>query len=139
MIQPRVPLPPFNHLRLSTLADVLTCPRCGRVNTSLPVVASLRALPECYNQRCHQRWYAIYLNAGPVEPQLATIFGEDLARSLVALWQLPPTLDRRMYWQLALSARQVQEHGGAGARRLFAAIARFVRIRLALAARESAP
>jgi hypothetical protein len=129
---PRVPNP-FNHLALSSLAEILTCPRCKRIDHGFHATESLRAIRECYNQRCRQHWYVIWLGAGPVEPQLATIFGEDLAREQMALWQLPERLMQPMFWQLALTRNQFDEHGALSSRSLLAAINRFVRQRIALA------
>jgi len=123
----------FAHLDLSTLAERITCPRCKRTDSLVLVPHSLEAVHECVSRRCRQHWYAIYLGAGPVESQLVPIFGEELARENMRLWELPPTLRTPKFWQLALTRNQFQEHGSLSSRSLFAAINRFVRTKIALA------
>ena len=135
---PRIP-GAFNHLALSTLARRLTCPRCHRTDSLVRVPHSVEAVHECVNQRCRQHWYAIYLRAGAVEPQLIPIFSAAIARENMRLWQLPATLREPMFWQLALSRNQFAAHGALSSRGLLAAVNRFVRQRITLAGRQPEP
>lgn len=107
-----MPTPP-----VSEVLDHLRCPRCRKAFYGLWSSVDLRADFGCQRKDCPQKWWAMYLSPGTVEPQLASAFGEELAAELMRLYGLPRRLDAAMFWHVALSGHQVhhrrneREHG----------------------------
>jgi hypothetical protein len=105
--------------RQSTLSLTLKCPRCSRELeiADLTDFEQFRAFPVCGNRGCRQRWWAMILHAGEVEPQLRAVFGE-VAPSLMVQWQLPATIRQQLFWHISISQSQYDQHGRAGSRSL---------------------
>lgn len=106
--------------RTSYLSLELRCPRCERAYevADLTDFESFRGFPVCGRRECRQRWWAMILHPGEVEPQLRQVFGEQLAPQLIAKWCLPLEVRQQLFWQLSISNAQYEEHGRAGSRSL---------------------
>lgn len=102
--------------RRVSFQKTLTCPRCAREVPSTFTPESLRSWVECYRHGCEQHWWAMALRRGPLEPQLAAVFGAELAPALMAEWPIPSVLPTNGYLQLSVSRNQFREYVGVGAR-----------------------
>lgn len=104
MISMREPIIPT-----SELVDYLRCPdpECRRaVNFWNLDSVDFRAEFGCQHPRCHQKWWAMYLSAGAVLPQLRAVVGDERAEELARTYGLPETLVEPKFWQLALTGNQ---------------------------------
>lgn len=110
-------LPPPRTL---SLEPILRCPRCRRVFHASDQ-RSGDGFYTCQRGHCGQRWWAMVLAPGPVDPQLADAFG-DLAPVLARQYGMPDLLRERMYWQLALTPHEVHVHRRAAPVALFRAL-----------------
>jgi hypothetical protein len=100
-----------------TVVPALSCPRCSRRINGIDA-EQLRTMLECYRRECRQRWWAMALECGLVEPQLVAVFSESLAPDLMRDWSLPMYLDRPAFWQIKTSRNQSVEYERGGSRRL---------------------
>lgn len=115
------------RLRPSTVVEYLECPRCAvRVDGFEP--EALRGIHVCFKRRCGQHWWAMRLAAGPIEPQLAIVFGPELAADLMRTWMLPREAPRPLYWQLSLTRHQSTQLKSTGSSRYFRLITTLLRL-----------
>lgn len=101
----------------SSVVDVLTCPHCWQVQSvKREDVDVLRGQPKCFIRRCGKSWWAMELHSGPVQVQLAAVFGDEIAGLLMQTYHntLPAKLERPMFWQLLLSKPEGHEVNQAG-------------------------
>jgi hypothetical protein len=98
---------------------------------------AFRGISVCYRTDCQQRWWVMWLGAGPVETQLVPVFGEELARVNMATWKLPEHLDVGMYWQISISKRQYEEHGAGGSHRILSMLVALFRTRSSIDRRNN--
>lgn len=86
-------------------------PRCQkRVYDFDPEV--FRGAIRCARPKCGRRWWAMRLHPGGVLPQLAAVFGEELALDLFGLYGFPDSIAAPMFWQLSLSGTEyAASHG----------------------------
>ena len=121
--------------RPGSLVEQLECPRCARRVDTFEPEGHSRGFHVCYRRRCGQTWWTMRLYAGEVEPQLAAVFTEQLARDLMTEWRLPAQLERPAYWQLSLSRAQAdraRETGSSAYLKRLLALLRLGRASLAL-------
>lgn len=111
----------------SSLVEQLTCPRCARHQGSAIEAEAFRALLVCSRRDCGQHFWAMWLLPGPIEPQLADVFGPELARENVTEWHLPHAITRPMLWELSLSRNQYEAHAKNGSRSMLRALIDLVR------------
>jgi hypothetical protein len=106
--------------RRSFLLLTLTCPRCSRELeiANLTDFEQFRAFPICGDRKCRQRWWAMILAPGDVQPQIAAVVGEELAPVLMEAWKLPASVRQQTFWQLSITTAQYEQHGRAGSRAL---------------------
>lgn len=102
--------------RRISFEKALTCPRCAQRVPSHFIPEALRSWVECYWPDCEQHWWAMALRRGPLEPQLAAVFGAELAPALVAEWPVPSELPSNGYLQISVSRNQFREFVSVGAR-----------------------
>jgi hypothetical protein len=114
--------------RTSYLSLELRCPRCERAFevADLTDFEQFRAFPVCGSRSCRQRWWAMILHQGAVEPQLAAVFGEEIAPDLMQQWKLPNTVRQQLFWHISISQTQYEEHGRSGSRSLLKFLASLV-------------
>lgn len=113
--------------RVSSLVESIRCPRCGRKPVALQATETFRGRATCWWEPCSQCWWAMLLRVGPIEPQLAEVFGEELAHRLIQVWVLPTTIAKPKFWQLSLSRRLDQQNASAGSVQLLAELTDFFR------------
>lgn len=107
--------------RFLSLEVKLRCPnrRCQRFVFELDAEQYTGAL-KC--PKCGSRWWAFRLAAGDVRRQLLDNFegDEDVVDTMMALYEVPVSLDRPMFWQIWLSGNEFyrfnkeQESGTSG-------------------------
>lgn len=94
-------------MRDAQLVPMLCCPRpsCGKLVLDMGMVRGLY-LPRCVVARCNQAWWAMYLEAGLVRPQLIRQLEPEGAGAILSQYRFPDTLARPQFWQVTLNGHQ---------------------------------
>ena len=106
--------------RTLSLEPILRCPRCRKVFHASDQEYG-RAFHTCQRGHCGQRWWAMVISAGAVEPQLEEVF-DGAASWLMAAYGLPTEIPEPMFWQLPLTPHEVHLHRRASPLTMFRAV-----------------
>jgi hypothetical protein len=127
----------MSHNPVQPLLDpLMRCPRCRMAYRGFDLRPGGDGFPRCQRRHpeCGQRWWAMALSAGEVEPQLAEVFGEECAHRLMTLYPLPCAIGEPMFWQLPLSGHQYHHTRQTPIGDIFHAL-----VRIAVAMHQQAP